>query len=78
MSFISNSNIFAVNGPSSASAITVGCIGNTTIEKLIILKDEVTGRKWQLKISDGELIIEPLELIDQREVKIKKILDGNI
>jgi hypothetical protein len=73
MSFISNSNIFAVNGPSSASAI----IGNTTIEKLI-LKDEVTGRKWQLKISDGELIIEPLELIDQREVKIKKILDGNI
>jgi hypothetical protein len=74
MSFISNSNIFAVNGPSSASAIS---IGNTTIEKLI-LKDEVTGRKWQLKISDGELIIEPLELIDQREVKIKKILDGNI
>jgi hypothetical protein len=77
MSFISNSNIFAVNGPSSTSAITVDCIGNTTIEKLI-LKDEVTGIKWQLKISDGELKIEPLELIDKREVKIKKILDGNI
>ncbi len=68
-----SSNPFVVTSGSS-NAITVDSIGNTVIEKLI-LKDEVTGRKWQLKVSDGELVVEPLELEDKRDLKIKKILN---
>ena len=68
-----SSNPFVVTSGSS-NAITVDSTGNTVIEKLI-LKDEMTGRKWQLKVSDGELIVEPLELEDKRDWKIKKILN---
>ncbi len=68
-----SSNPFVVSSGSS-NAITVDSTGNTVIEKLI-LKDEKTDRKWQLKISDGELVVEPLELEDKRDWKIKKILN---
>ena len=37
-------------------------------------QDEKTGQKWEVKISDGELITEPLELEDKRDHKISKIL----
>ena len=47
--------------------------GHTVITKLVIL-DEKTGSKWQIKISDGELTAEPLELEDMREYKLNKIL----
>jgi len=47
--------------------------GNTVVSKLVLL-DEKTGNKWQIKISDGELIAEPLELEDKREYKLNKIL----
>jgi len=31
--------------------------------------------KWQIKISDGELVAEPLELEDKREFKLKNLLN---
>ena len=46
---------------------------NAVLNRLVLL-DEKTGRKWELKISDGELIIEPIELEDKREFKLNKIL----
>ena len=70
-----SSNPFVVNSGNN-SAITVDSDGNTTIEKLI-LKDEKTGRNWQLKINDGKLIVEPLDIIDKREWKIEKVLNEN-
>ena len=66
------SSIFNVSGGSS-QAINVDSDGNTVITKLVLL-DEKTGSKWQIKISDGELIAEPLELEDKRELKLNKIL----
>ncbi len=73
---VNTSSPFVVNSGSN-SAITVDSDGNTIIEKLV-LKDEKTGRKWQLKISDGEIIVEPLEIQDKREWKIEKVLNENI
>jgi hypothetical protein len=58
---------------SSTSAINVDVDGCTVISKLVLL-DEKTGNKWQIKISDGELIVEPLDLEDKREYKLNKIL----
>jgi hypothetical protein len=41
----------------------------------LALLDEKTGNKWLLKVYDGELIIEPVDLQDKRDIKIKKILN---
>ena len=68
-----SSSIFNVNSSSSSSAINVDNDGNTVITKLVLL-DEKTGNKWMIKVSDGELIIEPVELEDKREYKLNKIL----
>lgn len=65
-------SVFNVSGGSS-QAISVDSDGSTVITKLVLL-DEKTGNKWQIKISDGELIAEPLELEDKREIKLNKIL----
>lgn len=73
---ISNvSNVFSVNS-AIGNAIEVEPGGEVIIPKLVLL-DEKTGRKWRIKIYDGELIAEPLELQDKRDVKIKKILNDN-
>ncbi len=68
------SNIFNVNSPSCNSAIEVDPDGNTVIKNLVLL-DEKTGNKWSIKVSDGELVIEPWELEDKREIKIKNLLN---
>ena len=67
------SNVFNVNSSSNSTAINVDSDGYTVVSKLVLL-DEKTGNKWQIKISDGELVTEPLELEDKREYKINKIL----
>ena len=68
-----NPSVFNINNSSSSVAINVDSDGNTVVSKLVLL-DEKTGNKWQIKISDGELIAEPLELEDKREYKLNKIL----
>jgi hypothetical protein len=66
-------NTFQITNPGGINAINVGSDGSTVISKLVLL-DEKTGNKWEIKISDGELIAEPLELEDKREYKLNKIL----
>ena len=68
-----NPSVFNVNNSSNSTAINVDVDGCTVISKLVLL-DEKTGSKWQIKISDGQLIAEPLELEDKREYKLNKIL----
>lgn len=67
----SGSNLFAVNS-TIGNAIEVDPDGCVVIKKIVLL-DEKTDRKWEVKISDGELISEPLELEDKRDHKISKI-----
>lgn len=66
-------NTFNVNLSSGDSVINVGPDGYCVINKLALL-DDVTGNKWEIKISNGELMIEPIELEDKREYKLSKIL----
>ena len=66
-------NTFQITNPGGKNAINVDSDGSTVISKLVLL-DEKTGNKWEIKISDGELIAEPLELEDKREYKLNKIL----
>lgn len=67
------SNMFNVNNSSGDSVIKVGLDGYCVINKLALL-DEKTGKKWEIKISDGELIIEPVELDEKRDFRIDKVL----
>jgi hypothetical protein len=73
MTVACNPGVFNINNSSNSTAINVDVDGCTVISKLVLL-DEKTGNKWQIKISDGELIAEPLELEDKREYKLNKIL----
>ena len=73
MAIACSSSVFNINNSSNSTAINVDSDGNTVVSKLVLL-DEKTGNKWQIKILDGELIAEPLELEDKREYKLNKIL----
>ncbi len=68
-------NTFQVTSPSGSNSLQIDSDGNTVINKLVLL-DEKTGSKWHIKISDGELIAEPLELEDKRDWKIKRVLNN--
>ena len=72
----SYNNVFNVNSSSGISAIEVGPDGNTIIRNLVLL-DEKTGNKWSIKVSDGELLIEPWALEDKREIKLKNLLNND-
>ena len=67
------SNAFTVNSSCGDNAITVGPDGYCVINKLALV-DDTTGNKWEVRVSNGEIILEPIELEDKREFKINKIL----
>jgi hypothetical protein len=73
-SSINQSNPFLVNTSTGESALLIDPEGNVIVKKLVLLDDK-TGNKWEVKISDGEIYLEPLEKSDKRDFKIKKILN---
>jgi hypothetical protein len=65
---------FLIQTSSGSSSIVVEEDGLTVISNLALV-DEKTGNKWLIKVYDGELLIEPLDIQDKRDFKIKKILN---
>jgi len=65
---------FLVQNSSGSSSIVVDQDGLTVISNLALV-DEKTGNKWLVKVYDGELVVEPLDIQDKRDLKIKKILN---
>lgn len=63
-----------INSSTGESSFIVDSDGNVIVKKLVLLDDK-TGRKWEVKISNGEIFMEPLEKSDKRDFKIKKILN---
>ena len=70
----STSNIFSAGKSNDDSSLIIDSEGNVIVKKLVLLDDK-TGGKWEVKISDGEIYLEPLEKSDKRDFKIKKILN---
>jgi hypothetical protein len=70
------SSTFAVNSSSGDNVITVGPDGYCVINKLALV-DDITGNKWEVRVSNGEIIVEPIELEDNREFKINKVLKND-
>jgi hypothetical protein len=73
MATITQPNIFNINSLSGDSVLRIEPDGYCVIKKLALL-DDVTGNKWEIRISNGEIIVEPIELEDKREHKLSKIL----
>jgi hypothetical protein len=65
---------FLVQNSSGSSSIVVDQDGLTVISNLALV-DEKTGNKWLVKVYDGELVVEPVDIQDKRDLKIKKILN---
>ena len=63
----------SVNNHLEESVINVDNDGYCVVNKLALL-DEVTGRRWQVKVSNGQLLVEPVELVDKRDYKIEQVL----
>lgn len=40
----------------------------------LVLIDSADGSRWKLKITDGELSTEPLDIVNKRDWKISKVL----
>ena len=70
-------NLFQINGSSGVTPLTIDSSGLVVISNLALI-DERTGNKWLIKVDDGKLIIEPVELEDKREHKLKSILDDGV
>jgi hypothetical protein len=70
-------NTFQINNGSGATSLIVEPDGLVVIPSLALI-DEKTGNKWLIRVDDGKLIIEPVEIEDKRDHKIKSILDDNI
>ncbi len=64
---------FSVKNHLEESVINVDNDGYCVVNKLSLL-DEVTGRRWQVKVSNGQLLVEPVELVDKRDYKIEQVL----
>ena len=71
------SNIFKIDSGSGSNSLTVDSSGLVVIQNLALI-DEKNGNKWLIKVDNGKLIIEPVEIEDKRDHKIKSILDDNI
>ena len=76
MATISQPNIFNINSSSGDNVLTVGPDGYCVINKLALL-DDITGNKWEVRVSNGELIVEPIEIEDKRDFRINKVLKND-
>ena len=67
---VSNS-ILNVN--EKTTELTADIEGITRMDRLVLV-DQNTGFEWELSIRDGNMVIEPYELLEKRNFRIEKII----
>ncbi len=70
------SSIYVNPGPSKHE-LAMDVDGITRTDRLVII-DTVDGKEWELLIKDGKISIEPFELSEKRDFKIKKVLKSSV
>lgn len=68
------SNIFSISNQTD-NGYRLEVNSTSTIIRDLVLLDEKTGKKYDIKIYDGKLVVEPHDLDEKRNFKIKSILD---
>lgn len=73
MARLVSNNTFSINSPSGSDSMHVDSDGNVVVNSLVLI-DSVDGSRWKLKITDGDLSTEPLDIVNKRDWNISKIL----
>jgi hypothetical protein len=68
-----NSGLFTVSNSSSNTHLHIDNDGDVIIKKLVLLDEN--GDKWEVKINDGEIVLEPRDIRNKRNHKLKVILN---
>jgi len=68
--YVSNKNNISKSEPFE---ITADIDGVARIDRLVLV-DQKTGIEWELSIHDGNMVIEPYELVEKRNFRIEKII----
>ena len=63
-----------LNVSEKTSELTADIEGITRMDRMILV-DQKTGVEWELSISDGNISIEPYELIEKRDFRINKVME---
>ncbi len=64
-----------LNVSEKTSELTADIEGITRMDRMILV-DQKTGVEWELSISDGNVLIEPYELIEKRDFRINKVIEN--
>jgi hypothetical protein len=69
-----NNSVINLNGQTNEPyEITADIDGVARMDRLVLV-DQKTGFEWELSIHDGNIVIEPYELVDKRDFRIEKII----
>lgn len=69
-----NNSVINLNGQTNEPyEITADIDGVARMDRLVLV-DQKTGFEWELSIHDGNMVIEPYELIEKRDFRIEKII----
>ena len=74
--FVTNNNNSVINLSGQRSEpfeITADIDGVARMDSLVLV-DQKTGFEWELSIHDGNMVIEPYELVEKRDFRIEKII----
>lgn len=69
-----NNSVINLNGQTNEPyEITADIDGVARMDRLVLV-DQKTGFEWELSIHDGNMVIEPYELVEKRDFRIEKII----
>jgi hypothetical protein len=69
-----NNSVINLNGQTTEPyEITADIDGVARMDRLVLV-DQKTGFEWELSIHDGNIVIEPYELVEKRDFRIEKII----
>jgi len=69
-----NNNVLNLSGKKEEPyELTADIDGVARMERLVLV-DQKTGLEWELSIYDGNMVIEPYELVEKRDFRIEKII----
>jgi hypothetical protein len=72
-----NNNVSLIGKITEPPEISVDIDGIGRMDRLVLV-DQKTGIEWELSISDGNILIEPYDLVEKRDFRINKVIyNGN-
>ena len=72
-----NNNVSLIGKITEPPELSIDIDGIGRMDRLVLV-DQKTGIEWELSISDGNILIEPYDLVEKRDFRINKVIyNGN-